>query len=483
MRGGAILAGVLFGVAGALAADLPTTPPLAVEATAIVPVDQESSLDVMGLSGQIVVSGRDERELRVVSRAAGPEGKELPVAIWQDGARLIVGPAQGQGEAPRTLRIDVPRTFNVRVVASSSDVAIDGIDGAIDLGGKELRSTIQTSGAVAADVAGGNLTVTSSHDLVLRTRGTSLTVTDNNGGVNVHASGGLVGLHNLTAAADVEAEDAKVTIDGATALIHVKASRGSVTAKGLAGGELQLTGAPLMLQDGKGDITVTSDATVEFQQMAAALHFDLYGGNVRGKDNAGILEVRLRNSELNIEGIQDGLRVQGDGIKAKIVDVGGETYVEASVSDFNIDKPTTCDLHLDRGSLTVQRAQGAVKAVVVGADVHLTDGIGSVQLDLDGGEAEVSWTSLSADKDSQIVNKSGGVTLKFPSSAACRVEAKSKYGRVDSSIATVRVLNDDKEAQGPVNNGSRPVIHVVAQQDVHILDEGSAPAAEDDDKN
>jgi len=155
--------------------------------------------------------------------------------------------------------------------------------------------------------------------------------------------------------------------------------------------------------------------------MAAAMHIDLYGGSLRGKDNKGILEVRTRNTEINVEGIDDAMRVQGEGIHAQIVDVEGELYVEAANSDFVIDKAAAVDVHLDRGSLTVQRAAGPVKAVVVGADAHILDGIGSVQLDLDGGEAEVSWASLSADKDSQIVNKAGGVTLRLPQSAICRI--------------------------------------------------------------
>jgi hypothetical protein len=469
----------LGGAAAASAPELPTSAPLAVEATALVPIDDESSVQILGVTGQIFVTGHDERELRVISRLPGPDGAELPVAIWQEGTKLVVGPPPGQAPRPGTLRVEVPRGFAVALDASRSEVLIAEIDGGLDVEGTELRTTVQSCGAVAADVTGGSLAVSQSRDLTLRTHDVNLSATDIAGSVNLHASGGEILLHSMAAAVEVETEGAKVVIDGAAVPVHIKAGKGTVTAKGLTGGELQLTGAPLKLQDGKGDITVTTDTTVEFLSMAAAMHFDMYGGNLRGKGNAGILEVRLRNSEVNIEGIEDGMRVQGDGIKARIVDVGGEIYVEASVSDFFIDKPASADLHVDRGSLTVQRAAGAVKAVVVGGDAHVTDGMGPVQLDLDGGEAEVSWASLSGDKDSQIVNKSGGVTLRFPPSAIGRVEAKTKFGRIDSTIATIRIMDGEKEAQGPVNNGSRPVVHVLAEQDIHILGE----AAASDDQN
>src|SRR5262249_46323405 len=150
-------------------------------------------------------------------------------------------------------------------------------------------------------------------------------------------------------------------------------------------------------------------------------------------------------TEINVEGIDDAMRIQGEGVHARIVDVGGELYVEASTSDFVIDKTASVDLHLDRGSLTIQRA-GPVKAVVAGADAHILDGTGPVQLDLDGGDAEVSWASVSAEKDSLIVNKSGAVTLRLPPSASCRVEAKTKSGRIDSTLPTVRILDDETEA-------------------------------------
>jgi len=67
-----------------------------------------------------------------------------------------------------------------------------------------------------------------------------------------------------------------------------------------------------------------------------------------------------------------------------------------------------------------------------------------VQLEIDGGDADVSWVSLGGAKDSLLVNKSGNVTVRIPAGASCRVEAKSRYGRVDSSLPTVKVLDDQK---------------------------------------
>jgi hypothetical protein len=251
--------------------------------------------------------------------------------------------------------------------------------------------------------------------------------------------------------------------------VQVKARQGTLVLKGFeAGAELALSNTTLEIEEGKGDVTVTTDSTIQFRTMAAAMHLDMYGGFLRGTSNDGILEVRMRNSEINVEAIEKGMRVQGDGLKARIVDVGGELYVEASVSDVVIDRANAVEVHLDRGNLTMQRATAAVKAIVTGGNAQILDSSGSVSLDLDGGDAEVSWASISGDADSQLVNKSGSITAWFPEGASCRVEAKTKYGRIESDLPKVIVRDDPTEAQGPVNNGQRPMIKIAAERDIHL---------------
>src|SRR5262245_16765125 len=464
---------------GAIAAPpVPEGEPLAVEATALVPLDDEKSLSIAGIEGQILISGHDAKELKVVSRS-NADGAEVPVGIWQTRDGMIVAAAPGAAARNVVVRIEIPRAFAVTLTASRSDVVIEGAEGGVTVEGDTLRANLQSCGPVTAEVTGGSLNVADSRDTTVRAKDAAVTASAMQSAFSLHVTGGEANVANSAASFELETEEAKVVIDGAAAAVHVKANHGTVVAKGLAGGgEFQIAGAPLKLHEGKGDITVTSDASVEFTSMAASLHLDLFGGNLRGKDNEGILEVRTRNSEINVEGIDQGMRVSGDGIHAKIVDVAGELYVEAAVSDFVVDKIGDAEFRLDRGSLTVQRATGAVKATVVGGDVHMIDGSGPVQLDLDGGDAELSWSSLSAQKDSQIVNKSGSVTLRFPPNASGRVEAKAKYGRIDSTLVTVRVSDDQKEAQGPLSNGSQPIIRVVAQQDIHLVDAATAPADE-----
>jgi DUF4097 and DUF4098 domain-containing protein YvlB len=220
---------------------------------------------------------------------------------------------------------------------------------------------------------------------------------------------------------------------------------------------------------------VGSDTTVLFEAMAASMHFDMDGGSLHGKGNEGILELRGRNTELNVETITGGMRVQGSGLSVKIVEVGGELQLEAASSNVVVDRAGSVVLRVDGGSVTVQRATGAVQANVTGGDARILDASGPVNLELDRGDGEVSWSSFTGDKDSSLSGNNGNLTVRFPAAGGCRVEAKSKDGRIDSNLPTVRVLDGANEAQGPVNNGYRPIVRITASGDIHLQDASKSP--------
>ena len=478
----AILAAAWAAPARAADEGAPAGEPLAVEATGLVPLDVESSVVVRGLHGLIRVAAIEERELRVVSRTAGANPVDAPVGLWQRGSRIIVAPPPGDDGRERQVRVEVPKNLAVSIEARDSDVTLQMLGGSIDLKGKNLRVIATTlSGSLSTDLEGGSLTVVYSADLTAYLKNTTTQISELTGGVIVHAVGGSVLAAKTSGAFDVDCEDTKLSVDAATGTVRVKARKGDVVMTGLkAGAELELSGAPLRLMEGKGDVSVKSDASVEFLSMSASLHFDLYGGSLKGKGNQGILEVRTRNADINVEGIEAGMRVQGDGLKVHAEDISGELYVETSLSDVVLDRVGTVILRIDRGSVALQRAAGPVTANVVGADVQILDGTGAVTLDMDGADATVSWAALSAEKDSQLTNRGGALTVQFPASGGGRVEAKSKYGRVDSDLAGIKVMDDQNEAQGTLRGQYRPVVRIDASGDVHLQNAGAGRANNDD---
>jgi len=455
----------------------PTGDPFSTESAVLVPLEDVSAISIVGIRGQILISTREKRELQVISRALGAEGAELPVGIWVDGGRLIVAPVPGDRGGPRVLDVEVPKGLTIAVDAADSEIGIASEGGTVDLRGDNVRASVQAiGGSVTADLLAGTLNVRNSRDATLRLRATAATIEAMSGSVTVRATGGTVTVATGVGSTEVESEDSKLSFDGLLGPLHVTAQKGEAKIAGIKGGaELALVGTPLRMKEGKGNIVVTSDTPVIFEAMAASMHFDMDGGSLHGKGNEGILELRGRNTELNVESITGGMRVQGDGLTVKIVDVGGELQVEAVVSNVVVDRAANVVLKVDRGNVTLQRATGTVQANVVGGDVRIIDVSGSVNLELDSGEGEVSWASLSGEKDSNLVSKNGNLTVRFPVSGGCRVEAKSKDGRIDSDLPTVRVLEGSDEAQGPVNSGYRPIVRITATGDIHLLGAAKAP--------
>ena len=389
---------------------------------------------------------------------------------------MIIAPAPGDKGGARFLHVEVPRRFSIAVEAADSDVAILSTGGKIDLHGKGVRATIQgNGGSLSAELEGGSLAVGASSEAVLKLRGTPAVIADMTGNVTVRAVGGTLSVSRVDGSTDIESDDCTLVTEALSGMLHLKARKGEATATGNKGtAEFELTGTSLHLNEANRDVTVTTDANVDFRMMNAALRVDMSGGTLRGKGSKFGIELHGRSAELNVEAIENGVHIQGDGIKAKVVDIAGELTFDTTLSDLVADKVGSVVAKVERGSVSVQRASGAVQATVVGGDVKLVDVAASVTIDLEGGNAEVSWASLSGDKDSQIVNKSGTVTATFPVSGSCRVDAKSTSGRVDSTLAKVTVSDDLSSATGPVNGGSRPVVHITANGDVHLL---GAPGA------
>jgi hypothetical protein len=211
---------------------------------------------------------------------------------------------------------------------------------------------------------------------------------------------------------------------------------------------------------GHGDITVTSDAAVAFSNMAASMRFEMDGGTLRGNGNQGPVEVRARRTDVNLEGIVGALRVEGEGLKTRLVGISGELNLDVA-----------------RGNVLLQRTSGPVIAVILAGDAQLFELQGAVRLDIEGGNAELSWAAITGDKDTLLENKGGDITVRFPPGASCRVTAKTKSGRITSDVPSIKVPADATTAQGVLGQGKGPLIAVEANGNIHLSAGSKLPAA------
>lgn len=474
------LAAGLVAASAAVAAAEPPAEPTATEAVGVFPIEGESLLVVKNVPGQVLVSTRKAREVRFVSRATDRSGSERPLGVWFDGSTVTLAPLPGAPTPDGILRVEVPETFAVRLEAKGGTSTIDGLRGYVDIRAKDTEVRCRAiAGTLEAAVERGSLRLDTVSGATVRAKDAAVEANEIQGTLVMK----LEGTAKLNAAAvrgdiDVDSDGGTVVVKGIDGGMRVRARGGSLEFSEVgAGGDLQLSGSAVKLIAVRGDLTVNSDAPVSFEKTTAALHFDLYGGSLTGNGNQGLVEVRTRNTEINLQAIDGPVRISGDGLKVQVNDVSGELYVEAALSTVVLAKAGGgVSLKIERGDVQLRGASGTISATVTGGDAQLLDLTGPVALEIDGGNAEVSWTSITGETDTFLQNTSGDVTVHFPGNASCRVEAKTKFGRIESDLPTVRVLEDGLEAQGPVGHGRRPTIKVEAEGNVRLLGASGGPA-------
>jgi hypothetical protein len=428
------------------AAQTPAVKADAVKATGVFPVTAETSLVIRGLPGQVVVTTKPARELRFTSRAKDKSGSERALGVWFSGTTVTIAPPPGTTLPEGILRVEAPASFAVRVESRGGMVLVDGFAGAVGILGRGTVARAQALvGPLDADVEGGSLSLTNLGGMVTARLGAASTLAATN------LRGGL----------DLKSQDATFKVQGVTGACRVESRGGSGELAGLAaGGDLRLSESALRLTGGHGDVTVTSDAPVVFSNMAASMRFEMDGGTLRGNGNQGPVEVRARRTDVDLEAIVGALRVEGEGLKTKLVGISGEL-----------------NLNVTRGNVLLQRASGPVTAVIFAGDAQLYELQGAVRLDIEGGNAELSWAAITGDKDTFLENRGGDITVRLPASASCRVTAKTKSGRITSDISSIKIPANATEAQGALGQGQGPLIAIEANGNIHLSASAKSPAA------
>jgi hypothetical protein len=96
---------------------------------------------------------------------------------------------------------------------------------------------------------------------------------------------------------------------------------------------------------------------------------------------------------------------------------------------------------------------------------------------MDGGTAAVSFAAIAGDRDSQIENRGGEIGVHFPPTAACRVSARSKAGKITSEIASIKTTPDGTSADGSLGTAGKSVITIEADGNIHLSGGGAAGGA------
>lgn len=448
---------------------------LATESAGLLPITGEVRVEIEGVRGEIGVRVGKPGELRFLSRKpGGRKAEEIPLDVWSDGATIRLTPPEGEAPQERVLEASVPPGLYVRIAAVESKVVASSLQGGLEVRGSAL--VVQAGGIegdVEVDLEGGSVSLQGiGGSAVVRGSEIQAQIGGVRGSLLLTATGQKsVVVRDVGAGVDADLEGAPLEVAGVKGPFRLRARGGSVTLSGLEqGGDLELTGAALRVEKSKGEIHVNTDQPCEFLENEASLHIDAYGPSALVRQNKGIVEVRARNAEVTLEKIQGAARVEGDGLRLRVDDVGGEFVAILGLSAaFVQNVGGKAVIQSERGDLEIRRATQMVEVKSEDGSVRLLDLNGPVLVEADGALVEVSWVSTPATEDSSILNEGGDVIVRFPPGGGAGIEAYASYGRIETAFDTVRLFDGDKRAEGSINRRQRPMVRIESGGDVQIL--------------
>ena len=470
--------GILLGSAVALPAQEPEL--LADLADGMLTLEGENKLSIRDLQGAVSVRPGKAGEIRYSARSSDNRREERPVALWLDGRTLQFRPLAGQEGEKLILQISISPELAGEIELVDSRISAGGFGGGLELRGRNLKAELFSIGeSLRVELEGGTLGVESvAGDASLDTRGTEVKVNRVSGYLTLVAQGAPVELFQLGSDVEASLDAVDLKVEEVRGAFRASAEGGSLALSQLMqGAELRLDEAAVSLSGSKGSIEIDTNAEVRFRDLEASLRVTSYGGNIRGQGSAGPLELTTSGAEVVLENLGASAQVQGDDLTVRVKGVRGDLLVRTTGSNLVLeDLQGTVDVENDFGDIIVKKAAKGLKVVSRDGDVRIIDLSGPLNLKSDGNEVRVSWAAMAQDGDSEIENERGDVWLGFPPKGGGRLEVEAKAGRIESSVAGVRVTDDGNFASGLLGRANRPTIQVKAGANVYIATAGPGKA-------
>jgi len=435
-------------------------------------MDEGGSLTVRGIAGQISIRPGKDANLRFAAARPDDRKEAVPVALWERGTTLELAPAT-EASGPVLLEIVVPPSASVRVHADGSSVIVRSLERRVEIVGADLEFRLTgLRGSASLDVERGSGTLEAiAGEVTLRGEGVRAVAKSITGRLAVSLNGGNLEASALESGADLDVYEADVTVSQGRGNLKIEARNGAVVVRDYDGvAEIRADGATVSLERIKGDFGIETDGEVRFRGIEADVHVDGYGADVSGSNSAGIVEVKSDDGTVHLEDVKGAVRIQGSRVDARLLRIGGDILVRTRQSQIHVHGPSAAvDIEVEGGTVEVVNPTGKVAVTGDPDDVRITEANSPLSVEVDSDEVLVHWVSMAFEGESRIENGRGNVRAHLTgNSGACRVEAKSVSGTVDSSIPTIKVLDDGKSANGVVGAGSgkRPTVWLTAHGDV-----------------
>lgn len=434
------------------------------EAGGFIELTGQSRLLLTGLVGHVSLRVAKAGELRYEVRSLQNRRDEIPVGLWIEGKTLRIEALEEYADQRILLEASVPPQLDVVVRIDDSLLTLAGLMSDVEIEGRNLElSASGLAGDVTGNIEGGEARMGafegglelsgSGLELALRQIGgpVTLSVAESSGRLEVSRSG-----------VEIDLEESTLLLEGIQGGVRGSARGGRLEVNNATGGaDLRLDGTPLRISDIEGGVIVETDAELQFRELKSDLTVTSYGGPVRGAGNVGGVQVATDGATVHLEAIQGKVRVEGQDLTVRLRELRKEATLRTSLSRLFIeDAQAALDIENDFGDIAIAKAKGPVKVTSRDGDVHINELRGPLQLSADGNEVEVSWTDLSGEENSSVVNERGDVAVRLPANGRCRVEASTDYGTIESLLPAVRVSDDGRSAAGVLGGAGKPVLRV-----------------------
>jgi hypothetical protein len=449
------------------------------ESGGFITLEGETLVRVSGMQGTIAVRTGKEGELRYEVRSLDDRREERPIGLWLSGRGFEIAALEETGEERLLLEMAVPPGLDVELELDDSNVQVAG-----------LRSDlVLVGGGLDVDLRGihGNLTIELvesevkfdgvSGDVEIDSEALSLVATRVDGSLGVTLLDSQADIRTVSGEADVDVENTVMVLSELEAGLVLQASGGRVEVYGVKPrSEFRLDGAPLVLSGTLGEASIESDSEIQVSEAKGPVVIRGFGGPIVGKALESRVEITADQALVDLEDVKGKLTINGNDLGVKIKNIEAEAIVRTDSSEVlaeGIAGPL--QIHNAYGRVEVHGAKDVVKVVNRDADVLLADVAGSVDVFATGDSVEVGWSEFPADGHHVIANERGGIVVNLPGRTRCRIEAQSKYGKISSDIASVRINEDGRFASGVVGGGRGPTIQIRSNGDVLISGDAAAP--------
>ena len=275
------------------------------------------------------------------------------------------------------------------------------------------------------------VTVPSETEVTIDTNG-DVAVSGVKGDADLHTSFGDMDVENLKGSLNMDSSngDIKVlSVDASGKDVSVDSSFGDITLE----------------QVKSRDITVTSsNGTITFTNVRAT-------GDVYTKSSFGDISYENGSSDsLTVESSNGRISVTKFNIKQNMA-------IDTSFGDIDLINASagSYDLKTNNGDLTIDGAQGSLKAHTDFGDVDITNAK-SVTLDLDTNNGNIDFSGSFGKGPHSISTEFGNVTLSIPDDTNLNVSLNTAFGDINSDIPiTVTLTGDlkDNQRDGVMNEG------------------------------